>query len=125
MAVGIMSAFGCAAAERAAIESTYDAVCSIARPSVKSEDDIARTVSAVIADGVRCGLSRGGDSSGQDMANVIADSRVLFIAPETDIRAGDAVTVSLYGRTETLEAVGMPLLYATHQEVTLVRKENA
>ena len=54
MAVGIMSAFGCAAAERAAIESTYDAVCSIARPSVKSEDDIARTVSAVIADGVRC-----------------------------------------------------------------------
>lgn len=117
--------FGNVTAERVAIESTYDAVCSISRPSVKSEDGIARPVSAVIAEGVRCGLSRGGDSSGQDIANVIADSRVLFVAPETDIRAGDAVTVTLYGRSETLEAVGIPLLYATHQEVTLTRKEHA
>ncbi len=117
--------FGNVTAERAAIESTYDAVCSISRPSAKPGDGIAQTVSAVIADGVRCGLSRGGDSSGQDMANIVADSRVLFIAPETDIRAGDAVTVTLYGRTEALEAVGIPLLYATHQEVTLTRKEHA
>jgi hypothetical protein len=117
--------FGNAAAERKAIESTYDAVCGISRPAADYSDGIAQNVYTVIAEGVPCGLSRGGDSSSQDMANVIADSRVLFAAPETDIKAGDTVTVTLYGRTERFEAVGISLLYATHQEVTLQREEHA
>ncbi len=117
--------FGNASAERAAIERTYDAVCSITRQTTVYSDGIAQSAQTVIAEKIPCGLSRGGDSSGQDMANIISDSRVLFIAPETDIRAGDTVTVTLYSRTEQLEAVGMPLLYATHQEVTLERREHA
>lgn len=117
--------FGNVAAERAAIESTYDAVCDISRRTAVLSDEIARGTETLIAAAVPCGLSRGGDSSGQDMANVISDSRVLFIAPETDIRAGDTVAVTLYGRTERLEAVGIPLLYATHQEVTLERRDLA
>lgn len=117
--------FGNAAAERAAIEQTYDAVCSITRQTAVYSDGTAQGVQTVIAEGLPCGLSRSSNSSGQDTANIISDSRVLFIAPETDIRAGDTVTVTLYGRTERLEAVGMPLLYATHQEVTLERREHA
>lgn len=117
--------FGNASAERRAIESTYDAVCCISRPIPVDNGGVAETVVTVIADGIACGLSRSGDSSNQGMANTIEDSRVLFVAPEVDIKAGDTVAVTLYGRTERLEAVGIPLLYATHQEVALVRKEHA
>lgn len=115
--------FGNVTAERKAIERTYDAVCTVSRQFSEYNDGIAQGTVSVIAENVPCALSKGGDSSAQGMANVISDSRVLFIAPETDIRAGDMVTVTLYGRTETLEAVGIPLLYATHIEVTLTREE--
>lgn len=115
--------FGNVTAERKAIEHTYDAVCTISRQSAEYVDGIAQGTVSVIADDVPCALSKGSDGSAQGMANVISDSRVLFIAPETDIRAGDKVTATLYGRTETLEAVGIPLLYATHLEVTLTREE--
>lgn len=117
--------FGNTSAERKAIERTYDAVCTITRDTTKYNNGIAQGTQSVIAENVPCALSRGGDSSAQDMAGVISDSRVLFIAPETDIRAGDTVAVTLYGRTETLVAVGVPLLYATHQEATLRREEHA
>lgn len=117
--------FGNAAAERAAIEQTYDALCVITRPSAEYSDGVASRIETVIAENIPCALSKGGDSSAADMAGVISDSRVLFIAPEADIRAGDIVTVTLYGRTETLQAAGVPLLYATHQEVTLKREVHA
>lgn len=117
--------FGNVTAERAAIEQTYDAVCTIARQSAEDVDGIARGTETVVAENVPCALSKGGDSSAVDLAGVISDSRVLFIAPEADVKAGDRVTVTLYGRTETLDVVGVPLLYATHQEVTLKREVHA
>lgn len=117
--------FGNVTAERAAVEQTYDAVCTITRQFAEDVDGIARGTETVIAENVPCALSKGGDSSAVDLAGVISDSRVLFIAPETDVKAGDRVTVTLYGRTETLDVVGVPLLYATHQEVTLKREVHA
>lgn len=117
--------FGNVTAERAAVEQTYDAVCTIARQFAEYSDGIAEGTEIVVAENVPCALSKGGDSSAIDLAGVISDSRVLFIGPETDIKAGDRVTVTLYGRTETLDVVGVPLLYATHQEVTLKREVHA
>lgn len=117
--------FGNVTAERAAIELTYDAVCTITRQIVGDFDGIAQGTETVVAENIPCALSKGGDSSSADLAGVISDSRVLFIAPEADIKAGDRVTVTLYGRTETLDVVGIPLLYATHQEVTLKREVHA
>lgn len=117
--------FGNVTAERAAIELTYDAFCTIFRQSAGYLNGIAQETENVIAENIPCALSKGGDSSANDMAGVISDSRVLFIAPETDIKAGDRVTVTLYDRTETLDVVGIPLLYATHQEVTLKREVHA
>ena len=112
-------------AERAAVEQTYDAVCTITRQFAEDVDGIARGTETVVAENVPCALSKGGDSSAVDLAGVISDSRVLFVAPEADIKAGDRVTVTLYGRTETLDVVSVPLLYATHQEVTLKREVHA
>lgn len=117
--------FGNVTAERAAIEQTYDAVCTITRSAACCSDGIAQETETVVAENIPCALSKGGDSSSADLAGVISDSRVLFIAPEADIKAGDRVTVTLYGRTETLDVLGVPLLYATHKEVNLGRSEHA
>lgn len=114
--------FGSPAAERAAIETLYDAVCTIKRSAAVSESGIARAKNRVIAENVPCGLSDGSDSSAQREANFIAREKRLFIAPETDIRTGDSVTVTLYGKTAEYEVVGVPAAYATHLQVRLVGK---
>lgn len=117
--------FGNVTAERAAIEALYDAVCTVSRSGAVSENGIARNSETIIAENVPCGLSDGSDSSAQAQANVIAHEKRLFIAPETDIKAGDTVSVTAYGRTEAYEAVGVPAVYATHQQVRLVGKDVA
>ena len=114
--------FGAAAAERAAIETLYDAVCTISRSTAVSENNIARVYEKVVAENVPCGLSDGSDSSAQAEANFIAREKRLFVAPEVDIRAGDTVSVTAYGRTESFEVVGIPAVYATHQQVRLIGK---
>lgn len=114
--------FGNAAAERAAIEMLYDAVCTVSRSAAVSENGIARVTERIIAENVPCGLSDGSDSSAQQEANFIAREKRLFVAPEVDIRAGDTVSVTAYGRTDSFEAVGIPAVYATHQQVRLVGK---
>lgn len=117
--------FGNAAAERAAIETLYDAVCTISRSAAVSENGIARVSCRVISENIPCGLSDGSDSSAQDAANFIAREKRLFVAPEADIRAGDTVSVTAYGRTDIFEVVGIPAVYATHQQVRLVGKDVA
>lgn len=114
--------FGNVTAERAAIESLYDAVCTISRSGAVSEDGIARSSEIIIAENVPCGLSDGSDNSAQAQANVITHEKRLFVSPETDIKAGDTVSVTAYGRTEAYEAIGVPAVYATHQQVRLVGK---
>jgi hypothetical protein len=114
--------FGAPSAERAAIEALYDAVCTISRSSAVSADGIARVSGRVIAEDIPCGVSDGSDSSAQDAANFITREKRLFVAPETDVRAGDTVSVTAYGRTDSFEVVGIPAVYATHQQVRLIGK---
>ena len=114
--------FGAAAAERAAIETLYDAVCTISRSTAVSENNIARVYEKVVGENVPCGLSDGSDSSAQAEANIISREKRLFIAPEVDIRAGDMVSVTAYGRTDDFEVIGIPAVYATHQQVRLIGK---
>lgn len=117
--------FGIPAAERAAIETLYDAVCSISRGTASAENSIARVKLETVAENIPCGLSAVSDSSAQAQANIIADEKELFVAPEIDIRAGDSVMVKACGRTHSFEVVGVPVVYATHQQVRLVRKDLA
>lgn len=117
--------FGNPAAERAAIETLYDAVCSISRGTATAENSIARVKLETVAENIPCGLSAVSDSSAQEEANRISDEKELFVAPETDIRAGDSVTVEACGRKRCFEAVGVPVVYATHQQVRLIGKDLA
>ena len=72
-------------------------------------------------------LSSGSDSSRQtDAQQNLRYDRKLFVQPDKEVRPGDTVTVSRFGRfldpspsVQKFEAVGEPLLYQTHREVFL------
>lgn len=122
-------AYGNASAERAAIESTYEDVATIERnETVRGTGNISSYKRTMVYDNVICGISyMTADKSDQtDVQNNIDVEATLFIGPELDIRPGDFITVKRFGRdnpTSTLireyEVIGLPPIYATHQEVRL------
>ena len=80
---------------------------------------------SVDSDVYRLGLRS--DSSRQtDAQQNLRYDRKLFVQPDKEVRPGDTVTVSRFGRfldpspsVQKFEAVGEPLLYQTHREVFL------
>lgn len=120
-------AFGNPAAERAAIETTYEDTATILRTvPVTGDDKITKRVSRVVYDQIICGLSySGGDSSKQTNAqNNVEYDAVLFMAPELVVFPGDSISVHRFGRGNpgsstvlNFEVIGRPPVYATHQQV--------
>lgn len=120
--------FGNPYAERMALEATYEDTAVVSRPQpVKGSDGFTRTQDAPVYTGIICALSNVSDSSKQtDAQQSLAYDRKLFVQPDKEVRPGDTVTVSRFGRlqdpspsVQTFEAVGEPILYATHREVLL------
>ena len=120
--------FGNPSAERMALEATYEDTAVISRPQpVKGPDGFTRMENKPVYSDIICGLSAGKDSSRQtDAQHSLQYDCKLFVQPDKDIRPGDRVTVSRFGRFQspspwvrTFEAVGEPLLYLTHREVFL------
>ncbi len=111
--------FGNPAAERAAIEHTYEDTATISRPRPVTENNITRMEPAPLYEGIPCALSyTGGDGSGQTRAqNNIDWDAVLFAAPELDVQPGDGVEVRRFGRLLRFAVAGRPAVYATHQEI--------
>lgn len=113
--------FGNPAAERAAIEGTYEDTAVISRMEAVLDGDLTRPRPTAVYTGVACALSRdGADGSGQRAPqNEIDYDATLFLAPELDVQPGDRVEVSRFGRTYAYAVEGRPAVYATHQEARL------
>lgn len=112
--------FGIPAAERAALEATYEDTATIQGTTTETVGFIDKTKPAEIASGVPCALSWKADSSRQsDAQQDVEYDRVLFIAPELEILPGYFVTINRLGKNEYYEVVGKPVRYATHQQVFL------
>lgn len=120
--------FGNPYAERMALEATYEDTATISRKtSRKGSDGFARTYDTEIYAGIICALSRKSDSSAQtDAQQNIRRDMTLYVSPDKDIRAGDTVTVTRYGRifptsgrVHIFEVVGVPVWYPTHIEAAL------
>lgn len=113
--------FGNPAAERVALEATYEDSATILRAQDAQDGSLTRQEETPVYQAVSCGLSRGGsDSSGQTaMQNNIDYDATLFLAPELDIRPGDRVEVTRFGVMYSFAVEGRPPVYATHQEVRL------
>lgn len=118
--------FGNPAAERAAIESTYEDTMTLTRADkVVGKNHIAKKTDQVILSDCICALSySGGNGSVQTKAQQDVDhDAVIFAAPDLDVRPGDGITLTRFGRTDpsgrklTFKVIGRPNLYATHQEI--------
>lgn len=118
-------AFGNPAAERRALEGTYEDTADILRPAPQREGDITRAVYAPCYQRLACALSRAGvnsrlgrERSSQSRAeNRLDYDTVLFLPPEPVLQPGDRVHIHRWdGTTLALDLVGRSIRYATHQE---------
>lgn len=123
--------FGNPAAERAALEQTYEDRTDVLRPGRDREGNLTRTVYELVYGALPCALSRAGvqsrlsrERSGQNRAeNRLDYDAVLFLAPEPELRPGDRVRVQRAGgETLELELVGRAVRYPTHQEAAAREK---
>lgn len=119
--------FGNPAAERAAIEMTYEDTATISRTEpVTGPNNITKAVPVVKYSEIICGLSySGGDKSQQtDAQNEIDYDAVIFASPDLLVLPGDRISLKRFGREDptsqrllAFQVVGRPAVYATHQEI--------
>lgn len=119
--------FGNPAAERAAIEMTYEDTATISRTeTVTGSNNITKTVPVEKYSAIICALSySGGDKSEQTKAqNEVEYDAVIFASPDLLVLPGDRVSLKRFGRIDpgsqrllSFEVVGRPAVYATHQEI--------
>ena len=119
--------FGNPAAERAAIETTYEDTATISRTETTTgSNNITKTVPVVKYSEIICALSYSGSDKSQqtDAQNEIDYDAVLFAAPDLLVIPGDSVSLKRFGRMDptsqrvlTFQVVGRPAVYATHQEI--------
>ena len=112
--------FGNVTAERRAIEATYEDTADIFRSvAVTDENNISHSVQKALYEAISCALSKGANTSAEQKAQTVDHTSVLFIAPELDIKPGDTVKVTRFGRSRGFTVLGFPDVYATHQEIRL------
>ncbi|MFH5185729.1 hypothetical protein ACHHV8_25485 [Paenibacillus sp. TAB 01] len=116
--------FGNVAAERAAIEMTYDGRCTVTEyRQVKDPVTKATRQQAVtVLEDQPCALSQTSLRAAQRTAtdNTIDYDAKLFISPDITIKAaGSRIVVVQDGMTFEGEQAGKPFRYPTHQEIML------
>jgi len=112
---------------RAAIESTYTDTCDIYK-SKEKDGNIQKEVRYKAYTGLKCALSqRSSRATAQtETTNNIRYDAKLFIAPEHSIPAGCEIWVyAQQGRKLVFTTSGESFVYATHQEILLLRKDKA
>lgn len=124
--------FGNAKRERRALETTYEDTATFAHQmdvSRGNADDQAPGEPYAVD--VICALSSETDSSKQTGGPMTLDyNATIFCAPELPVLPGDVVAVKRFGRDDpdsarvyTFTVVGVPAVYATHQQVNGVVEE--
>lgn len=119
--------FGNPAAERAAIELTYEDTATVSRTEDQTgANQITKPVPIVKYSEIICALSySGSDGSKQTKAqNTVDYDAVIFASPDLLILPGDRVALKRFGRDNpdsqivlNFEVFGRPAVYATHQEI--------
>lgn len=118
--------FGNPAAERAAIEMTYEDTATVSRTTLQKINNISKHVPEDIYTDSICALVYSGSDKSQQMQaqNKIDYDAIIFFPPSLSILPGDKIALKRFGRDNpdstivyNFEVVGRPNIYATHQEV--------
>ena len=96
-------AFGSPAAERAAIESTYEDTATVYRTAPKrGANGLSASVPDVVYSGIICALSYSGTNSSMQtnaQQNIDHDA-VVFAGPDLKVLPGDTIVVKRFGRSD-------------------------
>lgn len=117
--------FGMVAAERAALESTYEGLCTVSEMKDVKDPVTGKTrqQTIIVLANEPCGLSQ--SSLPAATQTVTADQvnydAKLFISPDVTIKPGSRITVQQNGMEFKGEQTGKAFRYATHQEIKLKR----
>lgn len=115
------------AAERRALEETYEGVCTISQSVSKKIKGETVTEDKVIVENEPCALSHERNSEAKQ-SEISAEAGYvgrLFISPELVIEAGSKIMVEQCGRVYQLEASSIAAVYPTHQEINIRQEVKA
>lgn len=124
-----MPSFGNIPAERAALESTYEGLCTVSEMLNVKDPVTGKTrqqpVPVLIDE--PCALSQSSLSAATQTvtADQVNYDAKLFISPDVTILPGSRITVWQNGMIFRGEQAGQPFRYATHQEIKLKEILNA
>ncbi|EQK39821.1 ribosomal L23 family protein [[Clostridium] bifermentans ATCC 638] len=109
------------------LEMTYLDRCTIKRKvKVKNEDTgVTSSELKIIAENVKCALSNKESVVSvikEDGAGKIVSNNQLFANPNTDIKEGDTVEVTVMGEL-SIYLASKPFKYPSHLEVFITEKE--
>ena len=116
--------FGNVKAERTAIEMTYTDTCDVIRTVEKEVNYINKRVTEKVYENISCGLIMGSSPTIQTNTFALFNySAKVIMPPEPIILAGDKFVVHRFGQILEYNSAGDPVVYATHQEVTLTKED--
>ncbi len=111
------------------LQTTYLDTCKVVKKTLKKTNTLDSYSPEVIYENEPCALSMTqGSTSGLDTVQKIEYIAKLFASPKVVIKAGDIVTVKRTVGTVTNSitfTAGEPVLYPSHIEVPLIRKDIA
>lgn len=112
---------------RRAIEKLYEDLATVNR-YVKAKKPSGETILTLqpVHENIPCRISQKalGGNRQTEAQNEIRYETKLFLAPEIEIRQGDAIEVTR-GGIARIYIAGEPFWYPTHQEVALQREDKA
>ena len=115
-------------AHRRVIERLYEDRASISRYAEYEDPNTTETKLdlVLVYENVPCRLSRIGMGTNRqtETVNEIAYETKLFISPDYEIKQGDVIEVTRGTVTRVYKA-GEPIVYLTHQEISLQREDRA
>ncbi|WP_081390250.1 MULTISPECIES: hypothetical protein [Paenibacillus] len=121
--------FGMVAAERAALESTYEGLCTVSEMKDVKDPVTGKTrqQTIIVLANEPCGLSQSSLPAATQTvtADQINYDAKLFISPDITIKPGSRITVQQNGMEFKGEQAGKAFRYATHQEIKLKEVLNA
>jgi len=113
---------------RRKIERLYEDRASISRYGEYTDPHTTETKLGLVLvyENVPCRLSRLGMGTNRqtETVNEIAYETKLFISPDYEIKQGDVIEVTR-GTVKRVYKAGEPVVYLTHQEISLQRGANA
>lgn len=111
---------------REAVESTYKGICKLYESRMVKDEvtKIPAEERVLVGTDFPCKLSFSTSTvKEKEGAFVQVQQTKMFCAPEHVIKAGSLLEITQDGRTATYERSGFPVVYETHQEISLALKE--